>query len=170
MTLAWVPLSFWCGTSSGGGPKQSIAQGMVTCVSIMLQKASTSRDMWGANPLPMGSQCLPTAASPTCWSTLEYVSSHCCSCQLLLLSFSHKNCPISRIVGAGGQVIDSEIVAIHLHVAIRHWARANMVSSLPSVKGCRSSHQAKSSSVYCSSQCCNHLVVFPSGSTSLPSA
>ena len=170
MTLAWVPLSFWCGTSSGDRPQQSTAQGMVTCVPVMLQKASTSRDTQGVNPLPTGSQCLLAVASPTCWSAQEYASSHCCSFQLSLLGFSHRNCPILRIVGAGGQVIDSEIAAIHLHVAIRYQARANVASSLPSVRGCRSGHQAKSSSVYCSSQHCNHLVVFQSGSTSPPSA
>ena len=156
MTLAWVPLSFWCGMSSRGGPQQSTAQGMVTCAPVMLQKASTSSDMQGVNPLPWGpSVCL---LRPLLWSAHQYASSHCCSFQLPLLSFSHRNCPILRIEGAGRQVIDSEIAAINLHVAIRCWARANMASSLPSVRGCRSSHQAKSSSVY--------LVVLQSRSTS----
>ena len=164
-----VPLSFWYGTSSGGGPQQSTAQGTVTCVPVTLQKACTINDMWGMNPLPMGSQHLPAMASLTPWSVLEYAPSHCCSFQPSLFSFLHRNCPILRIVGAGGQVIDSEIAAVYLHMAIRHWARANVASSLPSLRGHRSGHQAKSSSVYCSSQHCDHLVVFQSGSTSPPS-
>ena len=152
-----------------GRAPQSRVQGTVTCAPVMLQKASTSRDMWGVNPLPAGSQHLPAAASPMHWSAQEYAFSHYCSFQPSLLGFSHRNCPVLRIVGAGGQVIDSEITAIHCHTAVRCQARANMASSLLSVRECRSGHQAKSSSVYCSLQRYSLLVVFQSGSTSPPS-
>ena len=165
-----MPLSFWCGTSSRGSPQQSMVQEMATCTPVMLQEASTNNDTWGANPFPAGSQHLPSVASPTCWSALEYASSHCYLVQPPALGFSHRNCPMLRILGAGGQVIDSETVAIHLHMAIRCRASTNAASSLPSVRGCRSDHQAKSSSVYCSSQHCNHLVVFQTRSTTSPSA
>ena len=100
-----------------------------------LMKASTSGKTLGMKPSPSDLQHLPSAASPMCWSARVLASSHCCPLHPCPVVSSSRNCPMFMTVGAGGQMGDVETIIAHLHMAISCQARANMATSLSSVKG-----------------------------------
>ena len=90
--------------------------------------------------LPIWPPCPSICSLPPALKHIGIGHSHCCWLQQCPVKSSSRNCAILRIVGAGGQMGDSDTAPTHFQAAISHLARSLVVASLPSVRGLTSSH------------------------------
>ena len=161
-----VPLSLLLNTALSWSFQQSLVQLAVGSTPVSSQNALTMGETATSCAFPFG-HChrQPCTASPTLCKAWEYTSNHSALSTSPRTSSRIMNCPMLRMVGAGGQMSRPCTLRLHHQMARKRLASKRAMPLAPNVNGAMYSYQGTSSSKMPWTANYNQCIVCQVGST-----
>ena len=161
-----APLSLLLNTALGWSSQQCLVQLAAGSTLVSSQNALTMGKTTISQAFPFGHcHCRLHTASPTLCKAWEYTSNHSVLSMSPRTSSHVMNCPMFRMVGAGGQTSQPCTLRLHRQTVRRCLASERAAPSVPDIYSTTHSYQGTSSSEIPWTANCNQRVICQVGST-----